>query len=240
MKQMPSRALREAAGWRLVASLIRRHPDELQCIETHPGDGQYDNLTLVAPSARRPVVQLNREGSLVVLGRDGGEVLRNKDVWNDIVRSDDLRVLVNDIEDHAGLRRPPSTPSATADSLTYRLIATFLSHAALGAQLWECRNGYTDTSGYGGGIRREWFAMFPGAAERHQVDEPDDILRIPSYRFWFLIDMRQDEEAPALAVETTTGTAWDDAGRSYDLMRTYRADRRIWPVVWSIAGHLLP
>ena len=55
-----SRQLLEAASWRVVAELVRRHPT-IRVIETHPGGDQYDCLQLLlAPSSDedRPAICL--------------------------------------------------------------------------------------------------------------------------------------------------------------------------------------
>ena len=41
-----NRQLIEAASWRVACELIRRYPDRLIVIETHPADGQYDCLSI--------------------------------------------------------------------------------------------------------------------------------------------------------------------------------------------------
>ena len=43
----PARSILEAASWRLTAELVRRYPDRFSVIETHPGGGQYDCITLI-------------------------------------------------------------------------------------------------------------------------------------------------------------------------------------------------
>jgi len=58
------RALIEAASWRLAAEVCRHLP-HLAIIETHPGGGLYDCLTLVT-SDFKPVARLNRVGSVVL------------------------------------------------------------------------------------------------------------------------------------------------------------------------------
>ena len=120
--------------------------------------------------------------------------------------------------------------------MAYRVISAFLAHAMFGRVNWECRNGYLDSSGMSGGRRDELFEHFPSARQRLAVRQAGDMLDIPAYRFWFL--MRNDQ--PLLAIEATNGTAWDTSGRETDLFARYRRHRRIWPVVWGVASHLLP
>lgn len=57
---MPSRQLREALTWKLVSELHRRHPGKFTVIETHPGGGQYDCLSLW--QGNQTIADLNRVG----------------------------------------------------------------------------------------------------------------------------------------------------------------------------------
>ena len=45
---MKNKQLIEIASWRIVSELYRRHPGKFKIIETHPGGGQYDCLSLQA------------------------------------------------------------------------------------------------------------------------------------------------------------------------------------------------
>ncbi|MFC7532489.1 hypothetical protein [Actinoplanes sp. GCM10030250] len=48
-------------SWWLATRLVRRHPD-LTVIETHPGGGQYDRLSLVR--GQENLININRAGSI--------------------------------------------------------------------------------------------------------------------------------------------------------------------------------
>jgi hypothetical protein len=52
---------------------------------------------------------------------------------------------------------------------------------------------------------------------------------------WWL---RRDNQAQ-ICLETS-GWAWLKDGTSYELMDLYRHERRIWPIISTIAGWLLP
>src|SRR4051794_35374654 len=60
---MPPRRFILMQSWWLASRLVRRHP-ELKLIETHPGGGQYDCLTLRKDQGTR--VDINRVGSIHV------------------------------------------------------------------------------------------------------------------------------------------------------------------------------
>ncbi len=76
---------------------------------------------------------------------------------------------------------------------------------------------------------------FPQATERLRKQLKTHILGDPAYRFWFLL--RNDQ--PVLCLEIT-GVAWTLAGETYNLLETYKKNRRMWPLVMQAAGHLLP
>lgn len=235
----PSRQLVEMASWRLATEVVRRYPSTLRIVETHPGGGQYDCLTLVAGQrSDLDRIDLNRAGSVFVWQRHQESwswVWRG--AWAEAVASDDSKKLADRLCAKAGLagvERPPPTSAAT---IGFRVASAFLAHAAFGRTFWECRNGYEDTSGYGGGVRRNLFEAFPGATARLEMRESGDFLDVPAYRFWFLVK----DGAPSLAFEVTSGLAWLLDGRELDLLALYRAfSHRVWHVVWTIAGDLLP
>jgi hypothetical protein len=211
------------------------HTRKFTVIETHPGGGQYDCLSLYDKNATR-VVDVNRKGRLHIFNRvDGanseGEAI---DVWRAMINSDDLKFILDEVCLRIGLSIPKQMPLATPDVLVYRFVAEFLAHTVFGQQQWECRNGFYDTSGEGEGTVDD-FEFFPDAQERLQDQLSDDLFEQPAYRFWFL---RREENA-LLCLETT-GLVWLKDGTSYRLTDHYKRESRIWPVITHIAGHLLP
>lgn len=230
-----SRQLIEAASWRLVAEILRRHP-YLRVTETHPGGGQYDCLSILLGSEASEAhsqIALNRAGSVHFLL--GADHLTWSEFWNDYLSASDPVHIVREVCAKARLpavrRLPPSTPAV----VIYRFIAAFMATSVLGRVSWECRNGYHDSSGPGDSCeRRDWFAIFPAALARLSVRLPNDPLGEPAYRFWFICKSCR----PQLCLETT-GHAWDLGGAKFDLMKLYRMRRRIWPVVNFVARDLL-
>jgi hypothetical protein len=234
---VPSPSILGAASWRLVAQLVRRYPDCFTVIEMHPGDDQYYCLALIerskVPNLDR--IELNRHGSIWVHRRDHTHWVW-RGCWLELVLANDSQLLLDRLCGQAGLPPVSRTPRATRMSVSYRVIAAFMTHQSLGRQRWECRNGYLDSSGVSSGQRDELFDNFPAARERLLVCEPDDPFAIPAYRFWFLLK----DGKPRLAFEPSQGLAWNTSGGATDLLARYEHGRKIWPVVWSAAGHLLP
>lgn len=113
----PSRQIIEAASWRLVAEIVRRYPDRFTVIETHPGGGTYDCLTLLDQDKASGLhrIEFNSVGSVVVWPRDSpsGESVW-KGCWSEMVATSDPRELLDRLSEHAadaGDTPPPGGPS---------------------------------------------------------------------------------------------------------------------------------
>ena len=212
----------EVASWSLVSELVRRAPQRLRVIETHPGGGIYDCLSVL--DGGRGVSHLNRQGSLHVQGRlDGqpGESV-SLDVWPRLAAGENPRTILDEWCRHLHLAVPAPLPAGTPTSLTYRVIAACLKQTSFDVGTWRCVNGCLDTSGWGGGVLDALFARFSGARGRRQAAVPEDVLQEPAYRFWFL---ERDGE-PRICLETT-GMAWLADGASLDLVAEYRRHRNV-------------
>ena len=231
-----NRQLLEAASWRIVSELIRRHPDRFKLIETHPGGGTYDCLSLHSKSTAKlfHIADFNRPGSFHVFHRFGHdndpEHIESFEIWQRMMRTDNMKDVLDDVCSRIGLK-PRKVPPSTPEVLVYRFIAAFLSHAVFGREEWECRNGFFDSSGYSDCSVRSEFEQFPGAQERLQVRLDDDLLGEAAYRFWFLLKNGK----PKVCFETS-GWAWTKNGKCFDLASLYANDRRIWPLVIKVAG----
>lgn len=228
--------LLEIAAWRLATELMRRHGRRFHFALTHPGGGQYHCLTLIDKKNGR-TGYLNRGGSFTVFERnsgDGGSIPGDR-IWPALTDGRDPKELVDEMEALLRVKAPEPLPSTTPEVLVYRVVSAFLTHAAFGRVFWQCLNGFIDTSGYGGGINETYFDAFPSAKERLHKRSQDDFFGQASYRFWFLV---KDNE-PALCFENT-GHVHTKKGEVVELMPLYMKERRVWPVVHEVAGHLLP
>ena len=126
----------EIASWSLASELVRRAPSRLRLIETHPGGGIYNCLTLLDGS--RPVSDLNRTGNLHVLGRlDGGPCEPvSLDVWVRLAAGENPRAILDEWCRRLGVIVPDSLPAGSPTSLTYRVIAALLRQAAFSPVSW--------------------------------------------------------------------------------------------------------
>jgi len=228
-----NRQLIEVASWRLVSEIIRRYPEKYTVIQTYPGGGMYDCLSLYTKKDHLHIADLNREGSFHVF-LEGAK--SSFDIWQMMFNTHDLKKdILNRVSEALRMPVPAKLPPSTPEILCYRFIATFLSHTAFTRDNWRCRNGFFDSSApYECGGEIKDFEKFPGAIDRLRTKQKTDIEDEPSYRFWFL----SKDENSHICLETT-GNAWSDNGSSYKLMELYKKEKRIWPLVYRVGGHLL-
>ncbi|WP_289020204.1 hypothetical protein [uncultured Ornithinimicrobium sp.] len=174
--------LRTVQSWWLGSELVRRHP-ELLLIETHPGGGQYDCLTLMSMDpggAGTNLVDLNRTGRIHVGDQTGFMT------WEQERAFGDRHGAMRRIENAAGLHAPTQTPSSTGKVLTYRVLASVLTTTLNEREPWDARNLMLDASNADVEPRFD-LAAFPSAVEGVRERRRDDLFGRPEYRFWGLI-----------------------------------------------------
>lgn len=223
--------LRQALAWQVAAELTRRHPGNLRVVETHPGGGQYDCVTLLArvegngdvelQGGWRRMLDLNKatpNDHLTHASWSGDERFN----WVDVLLCSDLRTqIIEPLERTEGLRSPASTPSTVASTVGVRLLAAFASRVAFTRKPWVLLNGYLDSDG-GSEVREDLFAALPTIGEHRRVRHDDDLLGIPEYRYWFVVEgQAHDSGTPHLAVDTCQGVGYTPAG-TVDLLDRYR------------------
>jgi len=224
--------LDESLSWRLITELYRRHPQKFFLIEMHPGDGQYDCLSLRDLESGDGLLDLNRPGSLHL---HFPEFLTSSWMdWRDQLLKDPI-ALLNKLSETLRLPVPKKLPKSTHTCLVYRVITEFLSHAIGGKVDWECRNGFCDSSGWGGGPRTDWFKAFPAIKTLPVPERHPNLEFQTEYYYWFLL---RDAE-PVLCFDVN-GTVITKAGKTLQLMSLYQKHHRIWPMIYTVAGDLLP
>ena len=142
---------------------------------------------------------------------------------------------LDEIAREARLLPPKKLPSSTPATIVYRFVADFLSHSLGRMERWECRNGYEDTSGYGGGKREHLFEAFPSLRKEDDLRQAEPFLGEYAYSFWFL----QKNDIPIMCLDTS-GLVYRTDGSSYDLRVMYKVNRRIWPLIIEVAEDVLP
>ena len=210
-----------ALAWWIAAELVRRHPADLRVIETHPGGGQYDCLSLYRRNSGTPrlVAHLNLLGHITPQSwfdqpDDGPETRFN---WFEVLAAQDRRThVIAQLERIEGLSSPSATPSTTKASIGPRVLSRFATSASISTRRWWISNGVYDSSGMDGGIQ-DWVSDIEGVS-LHRL--PDDFGGEPAYRFWYVLD---NEGKPFTAIDVDLGVAWrrDGNGEPIDLMAVY-------------------
>ena len=99
-------------------------------METHPGGGQYDCLSIVRTDLPKWICAFNRVGSLTAFSWfDSGRDCDSRpqiDVWDRIARGDSTQEILDEICNLVRLPIPSPLPAGTAASLTYRVITAAL------------------------------------------------------------------------------------------------------------------
>lgn len=222
-------AVKRALAWWIAAEMIRRHPDELRVIESHPGGGQYDCVSLYRRGSEDALVaHMNLEGHITPASwfadpRDPGnaEVADARFNWLEVLAAEDRRrYVIEALEGACGLASPHRTPSTVTKSIGPRLIARFASAAAFTSRTWHIRNAVHDSSGAWWGVNA-WV---------HDITGPGfeavegDLHGNPGYRYWFVLDA---ECAAAAVVDVDRGVAWrrDRPAVAHELMDLYASYR---------------
>lgn len=205
---VPARWLREVLGWGLIAELVRRHPRAFRLLETHPGGGLYDCLSLYTAEWEH-IISLNRVGSLHFFQPDEAWQY----IWELLAAEDtDVDAAAVAVAERAGLDqlRSDRLPDITTAVSFMTDVATATARSG-----WQWRQGFHDTTGYGGGIMDAWFAALPEIPGPDRGKDPDDHAR----RYWFLV--KGWDRSPIAAVDEL-GVGWIEH-KAFDL--TDPADR---------------
>ena len=228
-----SRQLEEVLSWRLITEIWRRFPNRYCLIESHPSGGQYNCLSLIRLEGS-PIseIDVNRGGgSVQVLLDEARQAWPN---WPEHMLNSP-RQFVDSIVNAKELITPSPLPKSTATTISLRFICEFLTHTVGRLESWECRNGFFDTSAGGGGRRNELFRSFPSIVEQPKNSTFANGNLHPAYGFWFLTKNAR----PMLCIDINGQLATLN-GESHDLVASYAAHKRIWPVIAETALELLP
>ncbi len=216
---IPSQMLREAFSWKLASEFHRRHPSGLSIIETHPGGGQYDCLTLIRQG--KVLANLNRVGSFTPMEAPTA-VISWDQIWKRGLMDDGIGEVMNQMSRACGLPVPAKLPPTNKESLAYRVMAGIIAGVVFDQASWEWRNGQEDTSGDGNQLVRDWwFSLFPGMKSHQPLPDGQDFRGNTKYRFWFLLR----DGIPVLCV--TRDSICHGRGGIINLMDRYQSNRRI-------------
>lgn len=228
MTDEPARRFVLAQSWWIASEIVRRRP-HLRIIETQPGGGQYDCLTVYsfAGGQATPLMNLNRNGSMHVHSANDFESL----TWDAATSAKGGHDIVRKLEQASGYTISKKAPASGPAVLTYRVIARVLTSLVDDRHSWDARNGQIDSAG----SERSELRSFPTVVEGLRDKRPTDLFGIPAYRYWILL-----RDAEPLAVLDTDGRV-HLPDRTADLLPVYRESHRSLTVtVGQVLGSLLP
>ncbi|CAN5262267.1 hypothetical protein BH09ACT3_BH09ACT3_08640 [soil metagenome] len=218
-----------AQSWWVAAEVARRHP-VLIIHEMHPGGGMYDCLALLTPDGHKPIVQLNRVGTLHIPA-----VPEYRVDWNEVMSARSPHAVVKEIEEVAQLGQVVKAPKSTPRVLAYRFIATLLTMTVNDRHAWDARNEFLDSSGDELLELRGYLDGFPKAQRDSATTPPIGLWQEPHSHFWAVL---RDEEP--IAMVSIEGWVYR-RDTALDLALLYsESGHSITRVVTAVLGDLLP
>ncbi|MCM3849995.1 hypothetical protein ND486_27775 [Pseudonocardia sp. DR1-2] len=221
-----------AQSWWIASQLVRRHP-RLAIIETKPDFTAQDNLALidsvVAPSSRGAVLEIDRNGSL---GRSSEPELPSM-TWREVFEAGDPFEPLTRLEATAGLASPAGNPRSGRKAVAYRLIARLLSTTLNDRRPLQVRSGYLQTFQLGSGCWPE-LRHFPDVAAALDDVRTDDVDGQPGYRFWML-----EHDHRLVAVLDTDARLYYADETSTDVYKRYRRTGSLTRTLGDTLGQFL-
>lgn len=202
---------KEILSWVIAAYVLLATDEDLRVIQTHPGGGQYDCLTITDAGQNAPV-WMNRAGHSADIA---GHVMSS--FWQEAVISGPI-AMAERIGRMVTLRRP-DTHVPTLTALSVLNIATWLTSYRL--DRWTVASAWVDTSGGDCGPDPDVVSAFPvpGSWLGQEPPRPDsDALG------WVFALVSNG--TPQVLVNTATGAAIDTMGAAWNRWPalTYRPD----------------
>lgn len=219
----PSPRLVSIFSWWVAAELVRRHP-HLIILETHPGGGMYDCLSIRDGRDAKntpPIVDLNRAGQIHIYNPLSHMLSLT---WSDCLSATYPHYVVDRIEDAAGLSRISNQPS-TGRTLAYEFIASTLALTIHSPHRWDARNEFLDSSGDDTGWKpdddlRGYIQNFPSLIRpaNGERETPLDqtprvgIWREPYSHYWAIIKYDDHQNEQPLLMVSIEGRIDTDEG----------------------------
>ena len=215
-------------SWWVASELIRRHP-ELELIETHPGGGQYDCLSVLsADGAHKLHIDLNRNGRMHIHSGTPSWFdsarwdIRHPVEWSTESEQEDRRRIPRFLEDATGLLPPAQTPVTTSKTLGFRIIYHLLLFSLNEAEHCDIRNGELDSSGMYSDSERPYFAGIESAQIALRHSRPLGCkAHVPQYDFWGVL-----RDGRCLGLLQNDGTLHRPNTEPVNLMETYNSNKR--------------
>jgi len=240
--------LKRAVAWHALASICRQNPGlGLRIVETHPGGGQYDCLSLALMPDCATLCSFNLGGTSLLLGQPVGR-RRPGRTWGDdpdatVWRYNqhglgrDRDELARDIEAWLGFpERQQATPKRTPSTLAHAVIGELLDRVALGTKRVELRSGWQDSSGMEGSRERTWTQRLPALVGIEPGVEWQARCEAAS-RYWSLTRGAAHRD-PAVVVDSLTTEAWVRGAPRASLLERYKRGDGVRAMAWVLEQSL--
>jgi len=235
-------SISNALAWWVAAELLRRHPGALQVIETHPGGGQYNCVSVYRSPLSSPssaLVDMNVDPGTHLTHASWFDRMGERFNWLEVLLAADRReYVVEQLERVEGLTVPPRTPSTTEQSIGALVIASFLERSILGPSHWTAANAVGDGE-YGANPRTDLLEALPELREEYGAAASEPGIE-SLYGVWFVGSASGGGpfamDQPAFAVDLAGGRLWKPGGgSSIDLMAKYQSvDRSLDALVSAV------
>lgn len=232
--------LKSAISWAIVAEIIRRHGDSqsLRVLQTHPGGGQYDCLSLYrlrdcdadiyAPGNATELGALNRQS-----GNFRAWVGPSKHSYPwlaEWLTAPDPTTVVDRICDLLGLAPVSKVPETSRQTFGIRLISAFTGARMMQLDYLDASMGYVDSSGIAGSGHDkslgDFTALFAGETGRWETGASQ------AAKCWLLFKGNQQKLVGVLRSDGRLSAA-ADCQRAHDLYQAYLAKRQMEPVLFE-------
>ena len=246
----PRRALKRAIGWRTLADIVCAHPSvDLRILETHPGGGQYDCLSLRHGKQMALVANINIAGTSLLLGEPLGrprpvpqpfaDIYGGEAMWRypQHALGEDRSELPLAIEAFLGLpERAPKRPALTASTLSLVVLGALLERVAFGERVVDLRNGWFDSSGsYAVPGPRPWVRPLPGGTP--SPDSPWQVASRAVGRYWALSRTPHTDD-PTVIVDVATSRLWVRGATQASLQARFNQGAGIRALAWALESAL--
>ena len=175
------RSVAAAVAWSIIAEVCRHHGgnSDLRVLELHPGGGQYDLLSVFRVQGEDgsvydgPPKQIGAFNLLAGTIHGTQSLSENPVDWLRLWLSEpDPKSVVKGVLRALGLSSQTSLPRTNRRIFGCRLIAGLLGANIVQRRYLQARMGFTDTSGYGGGVSDD-LRLFTGIFETCPTGESE-------------------------------------------------------------------